>query len=1387
MTNTASVPLPHIKLGEDNYRSWARQAEAHLGLRQCEGKPLLSAIQVTEGEIVPPAVERQAKYMLALMVDDCHQDIVFEAPTAAAAWTQLESMYRSTVRARKQKLIRENGSLKQGVDETIQMYFLRAKRLCKDMLHAGITVCTDDFVDQVLANAQRRFQTTIRLEQSRLENKGETVDLDSILPALLLEQEDQQASFATEDTVALVVQRPPARNTQGNNFAGGAGANRKFPFKCHYCKITGHKEVDCRKKKRDLANNQVKKPDTAAAAPQRFALVAGSTGNSRSEWLFDTAASLHMTGSRWNMKDFEYFKEPHPIALGDDRRILAAGKGTVELQGVNGAVVAVSDVFYVPDLKYNLFSPGWARQTNRDVNIVPDDIGFHVHVNGHRALTFAQVDTRFVLVQELPPMAAAAVAGSSTNKAQLMHARLGHVNYHTMERMFESGVYKGLDVTKNDIHEAKDVGCTVCIQSKAVRASRAPVTDKPSVEPLEVLHVDLAVPDIEGVEKYKYLMVLSDEATGFLHVAPLRFKSSCADVLIDVCVQLQRQTGRQIRRIRSDNGGEFQASKLRDWCAKQGIKQEFTPPYSPQSNGVAERSVRTIKELTRALRLHSDADPRLWPHFAPTAAYLRNRVPNSKGVIPQRALFPQVDKNGEQTLTDLQHLRIIGSTAFRLKTEPGSKQMMDPKSDPCILVGYGSEHRLYKVWCPSKGKCFTTADVVIRECSPTRMADDTVNVPQPIPNDLGPQQGLMPGAQQGPQQGPQQALPADISGPDTPIFYLPGTGSQISFTDNVLYDTDTPSERAAKMARLAAGEVTQVVPLEDEPSEGQSIQNTTTAEGTSESTSSENVDQSRYPKRTRQAPQEWWKTSASGEAFVASSVDMKLPRTYKEAMKQPDAELWLSSMNEEYASLLQHQTFELVELPTGCVALDTRWVFTHKLDQYGNIQRYKSRLVAKGFQQQEGVDFTDIYAPTAKKDTERVFLSFVAENDLECHQADVKTAFLHGDLNEVVYVRQPDGFHEGGPNMVWRLNKALYGLRQAPRAWYLHLKQVLEGKGFTASQADASFFTLDCEDDRILLLVYVDDILVAAKSLDNVNKAKHMLQAEFDIKDLGEAKVFLGMEIERDRDAGTLKLSQTGYLSNLAARFDATETVPTGVPMTTGFELFPKIPGEQLDKNFFPYQSLLGGLLYASTGTRPDIAYAVSALARVSNCYTQAHVDALLKVLQYAYHTRDIGIVYGVSGNGLVGYCDADYAGDAFNRKSTNGYVFVKTGGAVSWLSRRQDIVAQSTGESEYIAASAAGKQALWLRILESDLTGRVAPVLIFTDNTAALSLLSNPIASKRSKHIDVQYHFARDRVMRGELQYEYCSTNNMWADCLTKAVPKAIMLACREGMGLHE
>jgi hypothetical protein len=400
------------------------------------------------------------------------------------------------------------------------------------------------------------------------------------------------------------------------------------------------------------------------------------------------------------------------------------------------------------------------------------------------------------------------------------------------------------------------------------------------------------------------------------------------------------------------------------------------------------------------------------------------------------------------------------------------------------------------------------------------------------------------------------------------------------------------------------------------------------------------------------------------------------------------------------------------------------------------------------------------------------------------HQLDVKTAFLNGDLEEDIWLCHPPGFEQGPPGTACRLKKALYGLKQAPRAWHQKLKEELLGMGFVESDADPSLFVLHYKDRSVYVLVYVDDLLVAAKNLSDVEHVKQMLFGSFDSRDLGEAKYFLGMEIERDREAGSLKLSQKKYTQDVLLRFGVENARPASVPLTPGVKL--SKAGEcAVDLSVFPFREVIGSLMYLSVCTRPDISQSVGALSRYMSAPQKEHWDAAKCVLRYVKGTSAYGIVFGAGAKGLVGYCDSDYAGDIDTRRSTTGYVFVLNGGAISWSSRLQPTVAVSTAEAEYMSAASATKEALWLSKLFATFGIVVTPVQMYCDNQAAIKLVKHPIASMRSKHIDVQHHFVRERCAMGQVVFQYCTTDEMVADCMTKAVPLVQLQKCLKGMGV--
>jgi hypothetical protein len=456
-----------------------------------------------------------------------------------------------------------------------------------------------------------------------------------------------------------------------------------------------------------------------------------------------------------------------------------------------------------------------------------------------------------------------------------------------------------------------------------------------------------------------------------------------------------------------------------------------------------------------------------------------------------------------------------------------------------------------------------------------------------------------------------------------------------------------------------------------------------------------------------------------------------------------------------------------------------RWVFKTKRHDDGRVDRYKARLVAKGFKQKGGVDFAEVWAPVSKHTTLRALLATVVKRDWEMHQIDVSTAFLYGKLDDdaPIFLEPPPGFASTDSDFVCKLNRSIYGLRQAPRAWHFRLKTELARIGLRPSSADPALWL----GKDVLLLLYVDDALIASPALKTVEKVKQVLGRVFKLRDLKEPRVFLSLSIQRDRGAGTLKVSQAHYVAQILAKFNMQDSIARSVPMASGTKTTKT--GQGMDDNVL-YGSLVGALMYLAVCTRPDIAYAVGQLARYMAGPTEEHWTLAKSVLKYLRGSADLGIVFG-SRDGISGFVDADFAGCVDTRRSTTGYVFIMHGGAVSWASRTQPTVATSTCEAEYMAAGTAVREALWFRKVLMDLSYDVGSMEIRGDNQAALKLLENPVNQSRSKHIDVVHYFARERVESGEVFFSFCPSKDNVADCFTKALGETLFKRCVVGLGL--
>jgi hypothetical protein len=506
-----------------------------------------------------------------------------------------------------------------------------------------------------------------------------------------------------------------------------------------------------------------------------------------------------------------------------------------------------------------------------------------------------------------------------------------------------------------------------------------------------------------------------------------------------------------------------------------------------------------------------------------------------------------------------------------------------------------------------------------------------------------------------------------------------------------------------------------------------------------------------------------------------------------EALSRPDAAKWQQAIDEEVASILKYGVWSECELPAGKQALPTHFVFEVKRDG-----RYKARLVAGGHRQQHGLDFEETYAPVCSYRTMRMILATAAHEDLEMRQFDIRTAFLNGELEEEVYVRPPRGAEYLARNgRALRLWRALYGLRQASRAWSKRLEAALTERGFTQSDADPSLWILHGDSGAVFAMFYVDDGLVAARTAAEADALVEMVASMFAIRALGEPQDFLGIRITRDRAARTITIDQEDKAAALAAAAGVTgerQAVPMAPDVYSGLKA--RQDGEPmavLEK----YQSAIGSLLHLAQCTRPDIALAVGALASYNAAPTQAHWAAALDVIRYVGSTAARGITFGLSNAPLEIWCDANFAACQDTRRSTTGWVVVMYGGAVSWSSKKQPTTAASTMDAEYQACGSVAREALSLikqlgelAHLSSDFPIK-GPLTVLCDNKAALTLCNERKEGQRVKHIDIIHHFARDHVASGELKFAYCRSADNVSDCLTKALSRRAYEANLCGLGM--
>ena len=523
---------------------------------------------------------------------------------------------------------------------------------------------------------------------------------------------------------------------------------------------------------------------------------------------------------------------------------------------------------------------------------------------------------------------------------------------------------------------------------------------------------------------------------------------------------------------------------------------------------------------------------------------------------------------------------------------------------------------------------------------------------------------------------------------------------------------------------------------------------------------------------------------AEGNVGVANAAALNLDPTLKEAMEGGDAQLWKEAIRKELEGLESMGTWRIVDHPPGVPLVDSKIVLRLKLDADGVPLKHKARLVARGFTQREGIDYQETFSPVAPLGAIRAILALAVQNDWEVHALDITMAYLNSTLKEAIFMKPPEG--SGVPaGKVYKVVKGLYGLKQSGREWNLEFDKSLRHIGFYQVECAPCIYVKGHGKDLVIVVIYVDDTLVIAPKLEAVLEVKKQIGQRWKMEDSGDVSHFLGIKVSRNRQQRTMHLSQGSYIDQVLAKHLDKRTRTIAVPMQEIPE--GKLVATKAQQKEYP--KIVGKLLWIANCTRPDLSFAVSVLARHMREPSQEHYAAVQRTLRYLEGTRNVGLTYRSDRQqeSITAHSDASWASDTtVQRKSTSGSVAFVCGNPVAWKSATQKCVSLSTVEAEFIAATEATREVLFLQHLLRSIGVATSTPTIFSDNTGCIQVSKDPAQHWKLKHIDTKYHFIRDNVQEGNVQVKYIDTKQNLSDILTKPVGKQVVQQARAGLRLE-